>query len=179
MKARQMKVDQNAFDVDEFIGRLKRTLGSGRKRARADDEMDENDEEENGFGDWEKLGWMGVKHSRRVCLPDFLYVCHPPFFDPYYNLCHENAHDTFLSSFSFRSQPDLDPSKLSRSSASSKGELNSTSRNSRRPSRPRSGRRTPKLQTITIQSRCLYPSVHHSPPLHSARSDVPLGFPAC
>jgi hypothetical protein len=79
MKARQMKVDQNAFDVDEFIGRLKRTLGSSRKRARADDEMDENDEEENGFGDWEKLGWMGVKHSRRVCLPDFLYVCHPPF----------------------------------------------------------------------------------------------------
>ncbi|CDZ96422.1 Uncharacterized conserved protein [Phaffia rhodozyma] len=73
-KARQMKVDQNAFDTNEFIIRLKSKLGQKRTASAAigEDEDDEIDEIGGGFGNWEHIGWMGARFSKRVCLTDFL-----------------------------------------------------------------------------------------------------------
>ena len=56
--------------------RLKKTLGQKRARAapRADDDTDESDDESDELGDWTAIGWLGVKYTKRIVLPDFACV---------------------------------------------------------------------------------------------------------
>ncbi|GAA5856073.1 hypothetical protein JCM8547_002967 [Rhodosporidiobolus lusitaniae] len=90
LKARQLKIDADAFDTDEFLARLKTFLGvrgggggGKRRRRRQPEESDEEDEldEEDGRrrGDavdavkWGKVGRILSGESRRVPALDFMF----------------------------------------------------------------------------------------------------------
>lgn len=90
LKARQMKLDANAFDSTEFLNKLiwfmggrlggaGKGKGKGKKRAVRDEEEEES-EEEDGEGQaegglkWERLGRALAGESRRPPTMDFMYV---------------------------------------------------------------------------------------------------------
>jgi hypothetical protein len=78
LKARQLKLDANAFDSDDFVQRLLRFMGiqnmAGR---RTRTQQADNDATE--LGDrpeewWSLVGRELGKHSRRVTTSDHMYV---------------------------------------------------------------------------------------------------------
>ncbi|RXK38008.1 hypothetical protein M231_04677 [Tremella mesenterica] len=84
--ARKMKLDNNDFDVDDFIIKLKSCLGLDRpdmdniSEDEDEDQLDESLERasrrrvrDGPLGDWEKVGWMAAKYSRRVPGVEFMY----------------------------------------------------------------------------------------------------------
>ncbi|ORY35008.1 Nse4 C-terminal-domain-containing protein [Naematelia encephala] len=87
--AQKLKDDNNAFDTDNFMIRIKTLLGLDRLELEdidVDDEEDEIDESlESGgrsrrnrarkgrIGDWEKVGWMAASLTRRVPGVEFMY----------------------------------------------------------------------------------------------------------
>lgn len=94
-KARQLKLDSSAFDTDEFLTRciaLLASSGAGEARVAPGGGGDDSDSEEDqvasaqkGKGraggaekkkklEWDALGQMLGRHSRRVPSLDFMYV---------------------------------------------------------------------------------------------------------
>lgn len=82
LKARQLKLDANAFDTDEFLGKIKQFLGfrmglggakARKQKAATQDEGDELAEEEDDDDDvtdrWVKVGRVMAPYSLR--LPTF------------------------------------------------------------------------------------------------------------
>lgn len=56
--------------------RLKKKLGQKRARVAraADSDTDSSDDEADQLGDWTAIGWLGVKYTKRIVLPDFACV---------------------------------------------------------------------------------------------------------
>ncbi|GAA5930943.1 hypothetical protein JCM10213_003951 [Rhodosporidiobolus nylandii] len=80
LKARQLKIDADAFDTDEFLSRLKAFLGVRAggvrtRRQRGDDSDDELDDAENASGalKWGRVGKVLAGESKRVPALDFMY----------------------------------------------------------------------------------------------------------
>ncbi|KAK1923847.1 Nse4 C-terminal-domain-containing protein [Papiliotrema laurentii] len=84
--ARKMKLEDNAFNVDEFLIRTKALLGLDRaEREDQDSEVDQLDDgDDRGatgrggarkgpLGDWEAIGWMAAKWCRRAPGVEFMY----------------------------------------------------------------------------------------------------------
>lgn len=75
-KARQMKIDADAFDTDDFVAKLVTFMGGrGGKgvRTRGGQEEEEGqDEEERELRGWEKVGALLGLQSRRVPVMDFM-----------------------------------------------------------------------------------------------------------
>lgn len=61
---RQMRLDADAFDVDEFMHKVAQSL----RTDRAFDAMDENAE-----FDWTRIGQIAAKHSRRAPVSEHLF----------------------------------------------------------------------------------------------------------
>ncbi|KAK4686799.1 non-structural maintenance of chromosomes element 4, partial [Tremellales sp. Uapishka_1] len=81
--ARKLKIDKSSFDVDEFLVRIRSTLGIEVVKAETiDDELGSDDEgpmeRDIGLGDWEKLGWMAAEYYRRVPGLEFGWVSASP-----------------------------------------------------------------------------------------------------
>ncbi|PWN47094.1 hypothetical protein IE53DRAFT_321835 [Violaceomyces palustris] len=73
--ARAMKMDVDAFDVEEYLSRLARWIGgSSRASGGIMNHGDDDDEEGQGCNDWDwdKLGRLAAKYSRRAPTMDFL-----------------------------------------------------------------------------------------------------------
>ncbi|KAL7413689.1 Nse4 C-terminal-domain-containing protein [Mrakia frigida] len=68
-QAKLLKIDQNAFDTDDFVSSISKVIGNKRMR---DEDGDSDDGRDAAGGGWSTVGWMGVKYSARVCLADFL-----------------------------------------------------------------------------------------------------------
>jgi hypothetical protein len=87
LKARQLKVDANAFDVDEFLLQLGKVMTvRSAKRGREDQggELGQGTQEapatqrtqkgKEGQLDWERVGKVLAKQSKRVAVMDFMCV---------------------------------------------------------------------------------------------------------
>lgn len=78
LKARQLKLDANAFDTVEFLnklvlfmgGRLGAQKGKGKRRA-GDDDEDDDDEDAAGLK-WGRVGRVLSGESRRPATMDFM-----------------------------------------------------------------------------------------------------------
>lgn len=84
--AKNMKLNANAFDVDEYIGRVARFIGgsatagtqrSTRRRSRAqesdeDEDDDADDMEDYASWNWHRLGSIASRYSRRAPTMDHL-----------------------------------------------------------------------------------------------------------
>ncbi|GAA6054624.1 hypothetical protein JCM3770_002909 [Rhodotorula araucariae] len=90
LKARQLKIDKDAFDTDEFLARLSRFLGGGggggarsdrgkrrqrtRGRAAADeDDLDDGDDDDDVALLWARAGQVLAGESKRPAPLDFMY----------------------------------------------------------------------------------------------------------
>ncbi|GAA5978407.1 hypothetical protein JCM11641_004680 [Rhodosporidiobolus odoratus] len=82
LKARQLKIDADAFDTDEFLSRLKVFLGvkAGGVRTRRrrgddsdEDELDEDERSSSGGLKWGRVGKVLAGESKRVPALDFMY----------------------------------------------------------------------------------------------------------
>ncbi|KAI5475174.1 alpha-1,2-mannosyltransferase (Ktr4), glycosyltransferase family 15 protein [Pseudohyphozyma bogoriensis] len=80
LKARQLKLDANAFDTDEFISRLLRFMGrrsgGGRRSTRAAESEagDEDGDDADAMTDgWTKVGRVLAKESRRIPVMDHMW----------------------------------------------------------------------------------------------------------
>lgn len=74
LKARNMKIDANAFDLDEFVARVGKVMSKDRVTWAGSDgeEADEEDEGPGGQIDWEKMGKFVMKYSRRAPVMDVM-----------------------------------------------------------------------------------------------------------
>lgn len=74
-KAKAMRSDGAGFDVDDFVAKLVTYMG-GRMGARAGsepfDEDDDNDDVDGQLLNWEKIGLLSMRKSRRVPVIDFM-----------------------------------------------------------------------------------------------------------
>lgn len=81
-KAKLFRIDRKAFNMDEFLSRVKQ-YGKGKAVAAADDDDSDADQaEERLIGDrekakrrqefWERLGWKAAQHSYRVPAADLM-----------------------------------------------------------------------------------------------------------
>lgn len=85
LKARQFRIDRKAFDVDEFLNKVKK-LGTGQSLAgaRQGDDHEEGSDTEHLVGErekrkkrkefWQRIGWCAMKHSFRVPATDLMCV---------------------------------------------------------------------------------------------------------
>lgn len=77
-KARQLKIDSNAFDTNEFLTRLvaymggKRALNKGKKRQIKGEDEPEADQLDEGGYNWDRVGRLLAGESRRVPVMDFM-----------------------------------------------------------------------------------------------------------
>ncbi|KAK8849427.1 hypothetical protein IAR55_004759 [Kwoniella newhampshirensis] len=79
--AKRFKIDGVAFDIDEFLIKVKGHLGLDRAELAdqdlsSEDELEESDQprvRKGVLGDWEKLGWMAAKYYRRIPGVEFMY----------------------------------------------------------------------------------------------------------
>ncbi|WVQ79526.1 hypothetical protein IAT38_001625 [Cryptococcus sp. DSM 104549] len=80
--AKKFKIDGVTFDIDEYLIRVKGLLGLDRAElmdqdVESDDELDDSQgaprARKGALGDWEKIGWMAAKFSRRVPGIEFMY----------------------------------------------------------------------------------------------------------
>ncbi|WWD20049.1 hypothetical protein CI109_104522 [Kwoniella shandongensis] len=79
--AKRFKIDGVAFDIDEFLIKVKGTLGLDRveqedRELSSDDELEESDQprvRKGVLGDWEKIGWMAARYYRRIPGVEFMY----------------------------------------------------------------------------------------------------------
>lgn len=69
--ARNLKLDANAFDIDEYVARVARFMG-GTLRAPGRLEDDDDGEEPEREWNWDRLGRAAAKFSRRAPTMDFL-----------------------------------------------------------------------------------------------------------
>lgn len=84
-KAKMFRIDRKAFNIDEFLTRVKK-FGQGQAPAGGDEE-EEDDSDGNGAEDrvmgerekgkrrqefWERLGWQAAQHSFRVPATDLM-----------------------------------------------------------------------------------------------------------
>lgn len=82
LKARQMKLDANAFDTDDFLAKLVLFMGgrvgaggnNGKGRAQATQEDDDEDEDDDGGLKWDRVGRVLAGHSRRPPTMDLMCV---------------------------------------------------------------------------------------------------------
>lgn len=70
-KARQLKVDQECFNTDDFISHFTTFLG---KRASLATDSDSEEEDVRGLVDWTKAGKRFMKYSRRAPRMDVMQV---------------------------------------------------------------------------------------------------------
>lgn len=70
-KARDLKHDGAAFETDDFIQRLVVFLGKGKADLES---VDDGDLENDNILDWEKLGRLALRRSRRAPGLDFMWV---------------------------------------------------------------------------------------------------------
>ena len=85
-KARTMRIDKNAFDMDDFVIRLKRFLGRRGVVAAAisEDEAEAEDADEGDVGDkekaarkaeaWGRMGRLALKYNHRIPTCEFMWV---------------------------------------------------------------------------------------------------------
>ncbi|WRT69414.1 uncharacterized protein IL334_006400 [Kwoniella shivajii] len=80
--AKKFKIDGVAFDIDEFLLKIKGQLGLDRAELAdqdlsSDDELEESHEIRSArkgvLGDWSKIGWMAAKYYRRIPGVEFMY----------------------------------------------------------------------------------------------------------
>lgn len=91
LKARQLKLDANAFDTVEFLNKLVLFMGGrlgaqgqkkGKGKRRADEDEDEDDGEDGAGLKWGRVGRVLSGESRRPATMDFMWVggsCAFPF----------------------------------------------------------------------------------------------------
>jgi non-structural maintenance of chromosomes element 4 len=82
LKARQLKLDANAFDTVEFLNKLVLFMGGrlgaqgqkkGKGKRRAEEEEQDDDDEEGGAGlKWGRVGRVLSGESRRPATMDFM-----------------------------------------------------------------------------------------------------------
>lgn len=76
VKARQMKIDADAFDTDDFLVRLRKLMGANTVINDEEDEDEEEEEERNraafGWQGWDRIGKIGMKYSLRAPVMDFM-----------------------------------------------------------------------------------------------------------
>jgi hypothetical protein len=80
--ARSLKINSNAFDTDDFVGKLARLLGGGSNARRMDEEEEEEEEEEDDedqgaeidVARWDDIGRIAQKSTFRVPVMDFMSV---------------------------------------------------------------------------------------------------------
>lgn len=80
MKARQLRIDKNAFDTDEFVARLKnflRTSRTGRQQDAEDDDSENEDadvqnKEKRKVEGWHRMGMLAARHTLRIPACDFM-----------------------------------------------------------------------------------------------------------
>lgn len=79
LKARQLKLDANAFDTEDFLAKLRQFMGSrtGKKKSRAragSEDGEQNEEMEDVVQQWTKVGRVLAMESRRVQTSDHMCV---------------------------------------------------------------------------------------------------------
>lgn len=77
IKSRQMKIEADAFDVDDYIDRLKALLGHSRPAAFVDSDDDEQPMDSIATFDWKKVANLAIRYSRRTPALLFMSASHP------------------------------------------------------------------------------------------------------
>jgi Binding domain of Nse4/EID3 to Nse3-MAGE len=73
LKARAMKHSAGGFDTDDFLLKLVTYMGGRSSDVAASGRGDDHDEDEDGVLDWEKIGYLALRKSRRVMGMNFMY----------------------------------------------------------------------------------------------------------
>lgn len=77
LKARDLKHSAGGFDVEDFIAKLVTFMGGPDPNSAGggvDDDDDDDMEGRGGLLDWEKFGYLALRHSRRVPGVKFMWV---------------------------------------------------------------------------------------------------------
>lgn len=75
VKTRNLRLDKNAFDAQDWLGKVALVLNSGDVERAADgddDEIDRPNAEARAAEGWLKVGMMAMRHSLRVPAIDFM-----------------------------------------------------------------------------------------------------------